>query len=173
MGLSIDCSSWVRSGHISPLDEIDRVWTYWSAYSLDKCWAFYVGRDHGLPQPLRKASQPPALLHNDSGTSVQSASSQNLTFSQGTVRSPGLGPVPEINFPSPDDKADNAPWEWKAPGNWGGQGGLSRRTVPNTPSSISSAFYQTCKLMVLATRVMTAMCVNLTNYYKVMVLIVV
>jgi hypothetical protein len=148
VGLSIDCSAWVRSGHISSLDEIDRVWTYWSAYCLDKCWAFYVGRDHGLPQPLLKVSQqPPALVHSDS---------EQSTLSQGTVHSPRPGLVSEIRYPATDEKADTAPWEWKAPGSWG-PGAMARRTVANTPSGISSTFYQTCKLMVLATRVMNAM----------------
>lgn len=158
MGLSIDCSAWVRSGHITLLDEIDRAWTYWSAYCLDKCWAFYVGRDHGLPQPLLKVSHPPpALPHSDSGSSVQSASSQTSTFSQGTTRPPLSGAMAEIRYPVADEKADSAPWEWKAPGNWGPGTAVSRRTVANTPSGISSAFYQTCKLMVLATKVMNTM----------------
>jgi hypothetical protein len=82
----------------------------------------------------------------------------------GAVQSPrSVGTVSEIRYPATDEKADNAPWEWKAPGNWGPGGTVVRRTVANTPSSISSAFYQMCKLMVLATRVMNAMYVHKTE----------
>jgi hypothetical protein len=70
---------------------------------------------------------------------------------------PGSARVPtlEIQFPTADEKVDNTPWEWKIPGTWFGQGGV--RTMPNVPSNISSAFYQTCKLMVLATKVMNTL----------------
>lgn len=160
MGLSLDCSQWVRSGHISALDEIDRVWTFWVTYSLDKCWAFYVGRDLGLPTPLLKASQsqPPLLTPSESQSSVETVSSSTSTaFSFGTsVRSPGPGL--DIHYPLVDHKADNAPWEWKSPVVVQGGVVISRRAGNATmQSNISSAFYQTCRLMVLATKVMNVM----------------
>ncbi|CCA66394.1 hypothetical protein PIIN_00080 [Serendipita indica DSM 11827] len=148
LGLSIDCSGWVRSGHISALDEVDRVWTYWVTYSLDKCWAFYVGRDHGLPNPLLRASQPP--------TDPTSATSQTFLAppSSAGLRSPV--PTFDIHYPLPDERADNQPWEWKSPQSWGSGLLQQRKSSPNSPSNVSSAFYQTSKLMVLATKVMNA-----------------
>jgi hypothetical protein len=145
VGLSLDCSQWVRSGHISALDEIDRVWTFWVTYSLDKCWGFYVGRDLGLTVPLLRAS--PATPNE----------SQNSADGQ----TPGLTPALDVHYPSIDARADNASWEWKSP--VFGQGGVvvARKVGSATmQSNISSAFYQTSKLMVLATKVMNVMWVD-------------
>ncbi|KAG8842191.1 hypothetical protein FRC20_004583, partial [Serendipita sp. 405] len=153
LGLSLDCSSWVRSGHISALDEIDRVWTYWVTYSLDKCWAFYVGRDHGLPNPLLRLYQSHSATSPDPHSNAQF---QELLVPPAGVPSPTPAPTIEIHYPSIDEKADNSPWEWRTPGNWNLGNAASRKTMPTTPSGISSAFYQTTKLMVLATKVMNS-----------------
>jgi hypothetical protein len=69
--------------------------------------------------------------------------------------------VLDIAYPVPDERVDSTIWEWKTLGDWS-----IRRTIPNTPSYISSSFYQTCKLMVLATKVMNAMyAIICTNVY--------
>ncbi|KAG8799407.1 hypothetical protein FRC17_007144, partial [Serendipita sp. 399] len=152
LGLSLDCSSWVRSGHITSLDEVDRVWTYWVTYSLDKCWAFYVGRDHGLPNPLLRLSQPLSTTSPDSQTGAQFQ--ELLAPPPAGVRSPTPNPTIEIHYPGIDERADNIPWEWRTPGTWNSGNAQSRKALPTTPANTSSAFYQTTKLMVLATRVM-------------------
>ncbi|GLB39659.1 putative fungal specific transcription factor [Lyophyllum shimeji] len=49
LGLSIDCSAWVKSGLISEHDMFDRNWAYWTTFTQDVCWSLYVGRDFSIP----------------------------------------------------------------------------------------------------------------------------
>ena len=141
VGLGLDCSNWVRSGHISTLDEQDRVSTFWTTYCLDKCWAFYVARDLGVPNPLYKSSTfHPPLLTRDSETSVESF------HSGGSSQPPGTS----IRLPDVDLTIDEEIWEWKAPLS-GRMGVKSGQTMP---CNFTSVFQQTCKLMLLATKIM-------------------
>ncbi|OBZ70244.1 Nitrogen assimilation transcription factor nit-4 [Grifola frondosa] len=56
LGLSIDCSPWVKSGLITHADMLDRNWAYWATFSQDICWSLYVGRDCCVAPP--KATRP-------------------------------------------------------------------------------------------------------------------
>lgn len=144
VGLGLDCSNWVRSGYISPLDEQDRVWTFWTTYCLDKCWAFYVARDLGVPKPLYTSSTSrPPLLKCESETSVES-------FDSGGSSDP---PAMAIRLPNVDTKVDEQVWEWRAP-LCGRVGGLAGRPSQAMPCNFTSVFQQTCKLMLLATKIM-------------------
>ncbi|KAG5644488.1 hypothetical protein DXG03_008315 [Asterophora parasitica] len=49
VGLSIDCSAWVKSGLISEHDMLDRNWAHWTIFTQDVCWSLYVGRDFSIP----------------------------------------------------------------------------------------------------------------------------
>ncbi|KAF8064999.1 hypothetical protein FPV67DRAFT_1671298 [Lyophyllum atratum] len=49
LGLSIDCSAWVKSGLISEHDMFDRNWAHWTIFTQDVCWSLYVGRDFSIP----------------------------------------------------------------------------------------------------------------------------
>ncbi|KAG6918313.1 hypothetical protein DXG01_015405 [Tephrocybe rancida] len=49
VGLSIDCSAWVRSGLITENDMFDRNWAFWTIFTQDVCWSLYVGRDFSIP----------------------------------------------------------------------------------------------------------------------------
>ncbi|KAF8241145.1 hypothetical protein L208DRAFT_1420221 [Tricholoma matsutake] len=51
VGLSIDCSAWVKSGVISEHDMFDRNWAHWTTFTQDVCWSLYVGRDYCVPEP--------------------------------------------------------------------------------------------------------------------------
>jgi Fungal specific transcription factor domain len=139
VGLGLDCSNWVRSGHISTLDEQDRVWTFWTTYCLDKCWAFYVARDLGVPNPLytSSTSQPP-LLKRDSETGG-SSNPQAMSIR-----------LPDVNL-----KIDEQVWEWRVPLS-GRTGGLVGKPSQAMPCNFTSVFQQTCKLMLLATKIMNA-----------------
>jgi len=134
----------VRSGHISTLDEQDRVSTFWTTYCLDKCWAFYVARDLGVPNPLYASSSPqPPLLKRESETSIESFGSG------GSSKPPGMS----IRLPDVDITVDEQVWEWRAPLS-GRMGGLAGKSSQAMPCSFTSVFQQTCKLMLLATKIM-------------------
>ncbi|KAE9402722.1 hypothetical protein BT96DRAFT_918021 [Gymnopus androsaceus JB14] len=45
LGLSVDCSAWVKSGLITTHDMYDRYWAYWTNFTQEMCWCLYVGRD--------------------------------------------------------------------------------------------------------------------------------
>ena len=144
VGLGLDCSNWVRSGHISTLDEQDRVATFWTTYCLDKCWAFYVARDLGVPNPLYASSTShPPLLKSESDTSVESF------HSSGSSQPPGMS----IRLPDVDTKVDEQIWEWRTPVS-GRMGGLASKSSQAMPCHFTSVFQQTCKLMLLATKIM-------------------
>ncbi|KAG6861013.1 hypothetical protein C0995_004866 [Termitomyces sp. Mi166 len=49
LGLSIDCSAWVKSGLITENDMFDRNWAFWTIFTQDVCWSLYVGRDFSIP----------------------------------------------------------------------------------------------------------------------------
>ncbi|KAG6831081.1 hypothetical protein H0H87_006197 [Tephrocybe sp. NHM501043] len=49
VGLSIDCSAWVKSGLITENDMFDRNWAFWTIFTQDACWSLYVGRDFSIP----------------------------------------------------------------------------------------------------------------------------
>jgi len=144
VGLGLDCSNWVRSGHISTLDEQDRVATFWTTYCLDKCWAFYVARDLGVPNPLytSSASQAP-VLKCEPEASVESF------HSGGSNKPPGMS----IRLPDVDTTADEQVWEWRAPTS-GRTGSLIGKSSQAMPCNFTSVFQQTCKLMLLATKIM-------------------
>ncbi|KAJ3921609.1 hypothetical protein F5877DRAFT_19082, partial [Lentinula edodes] len=48
LGLSVDCSAWVKSGLITTHDMYDRNWAYWTTFTQEVCWCLYVGRDFSL-----------------------------------------------------------------------------------------------------------------------------
>ena len=144
VGLGLDCSNWVRSGHISTLDEQDRVWTFWTTYCLDKCWAFYVARDLGVPNPLyTSSSSQPQLLQRESETSVESL------HSGASSKPPGMS----IRLPDVDTNIDEQVWEWRAPLS-GRAGSFAVKPSQTMPCNFTSVFRQTCKLMLLATKIM-------------------
>ncbi|KNZ79271.1 Nitrogen assimilation transcription factor nit-4 [Termitomyces sp. J132] len=49
LGLSIDCSAWVKSGLLTENDQFDRNWAFWTIFTQDVCWSLYVGRDFSIP----------------------------------------------------------------------------------------------------------------------------
>jgi len=148
--LGLDCSNWVRSGHISTLDEQDRVATFWTTYCLDKCWAFYVARDLGVPNPLytSSTSQPP-LLKRESEASIESS------LSSESSKPPGM----TIRLPAVDTVVDEQIWEWRAPVS-GRMGSLASKSSQAMPCHFTSVFQQTCKLMLLATKIMNVTLVS-------------
>ncbi|KAF5392813.1 hypothetical protein D9757_000908 [Collybiopsis confluens] len=48
VGLSVDCSAWVKSGLITEHDLNDRNWAFWTTLTQEMCWCLYVGRDSNL-----------------------------------------------------------------------------------------------------------------------------
>ncbi|KZT38249.1 hypothetical protein SISSUDRAFT_774606 [Sistotremastrum suecicum HHB10207 ss-3] len=48
LGLNINCSHWVKSGHITQSDMRDRYWGFWTTYSQDVWWSLYVGREFSI-----------------------------------------------------------------------------------------------------------------------------
>ncbi|KAH9854843.1 hypothetical protein C2E23DRAFT_874926 [Lenzites betulinus] len=58
LGLNVDCSPWVKSGLVSPEDQLDRNWAYWATFSQDVLWSLYVGRECCVLPP-RKDRQIP------------------------------------------------------------------------------------------------------------------
>lgn len=58
LGLNVDCSPWVKAGHISHEDMVDRNWAYWTLFGQDVCWSLYVGRDGCVPSPSDLQSLP-------------------------------------------------------------------------------------------------------------------
>ncbi|KAI0076969.1 hypothetical protein K474DRAFT_1561411, partial [Panus rudis PR-1116 ss-1] len=50
LGLSVDCTPWVKSGMIKPEDALDRQWAYWGTVTQDVFWSLYVGRDRCFVQ---------------------------------------------------------------------------------------------------------------------------
>jgi hypothetical protein len=113
-------------------------------YCLDKCWAFYVARDLGVPNPLytSSTSQPPPFKH-ESDSSVESF------HPVGSSNPPGMS----VRFPDVDPKIDDQVWEWRvAPS--GRVGGFAGKPSQAMPCNFTSVFQQTCKLMLLATKIM-------------------
>lgn len=58
LGLNVDCSPWVKAGHITHDDMVDRNWAYWTLFGQDVCWSLYVGRDGCVPSPSDHQSLP-------------------------------------------------------------------------------------------------------------------
>lgn len=52
LGLNVDCSSWVRGGHITQQDAVDRVSVFWSIFIQDKLYALFVGRNPSIPASI-------------------------------------------------------------------------------------------------------------------------
>ena len=118
--------------------------TFWTTYCLDKCWAFYVARDLGVPNPLYASStSQPSLLKSESEASIESLSSS------GSSKPPGMS----IRLPDVDTQVDEQIWEWRAPIS-GRMGSLIGKTSQAMPCHFTSVFQQTCKLMLLATKIM-------------------
>ncbi|KAG5653175.1 hypothetical protein H0H81_001892 [Sphagnurus paluster] len=71
LGLSIDCSAWVKSGLISEHDMFDRNWAHWTIFTQDVCWSLYVGRDFSIPAASVDSKRIPAPFVDAQFDSVQ------------------------------------------------------------------------------------------------------
>ncbi|KIK68195.1 hypothetical protein GYMLUDRAFT_237288 [Collybiopsis luxurians FD-317 M1] len=58
LGLSVDCSAWVKSGRITTHDMYDRNLTYWMMHTQSACWDIYVGRDFNVLNSSEGSSIP-------------------------------------------------------------------------------------------------------------------
>ncbi|KDQ56260.1 hypothetical protein JAAARDRAFT_36436 [Jaapia argillacea MUCL 33604] len=65
LGLSVDCSPWVKSGLISDSDMLARNWAYWTTFSQDVCWSLHVGREFCVSEPCEKQRIPVPFVHTD------------------------------------------------------------------------------------------------------------
>ncbi|RDB17161.1 Nitrogen assimilation transcription factor nirA [Hypsizygus marmoreus] len=65
LGLSIDCSAWVKSGLISEHDMFDRNWAHWTIFTQDVCWSLYVGRDFSIPSSMESKRIPIPFVDSD------------------------------------------------------------------------------------------------------------
>ncbi|KAG6811774.1 hypothetical protein H0H92_005904 [Tricholoma furcatifolium] len=102
LGLSIDCSAWVRSGLITENDMFDRNWAFWAIFAQDVCWSLYVGRDFSIPSTDSK----------------------------------------RIPIPFVDTEFDSLPWCYPPSG------------VAPQANHLSKTFAASCKLMMIARRIM-------------------
>ncbi|EPQ54782.1 hypothetical protein GLOTRDRAFT_77517, partial [Gloeophyllum trabeum ATCC 11539] len=65
LGLSIDCSPWVKCGVITDDDMLARNWAYWTTFSQDVCWSLHVGREFCVPEPSDKQKIPVPFVDSE------------------------------------------------------------------------------------------------------------
>jgi len=79
VGLSVDCSEWVKAGLISHEDMLDRNWAYWTTFSADVCWFIFVGRDFSVSLPSGLQAIPVPFVDSGFDNLPWSYPSSNLT----------------------------------------------------------------------------------------------
>ena len=107
LGLNVDCSAWVRTGHITQQDAVDRVSVFWSIFIQDKLYALFVGRNPSIPASIVTTPLPavdPTIddeLWNYEGPSEQITSQPSYlstTFVETCKASVILARILDVNY---------------------------------------------------------------------------